>query len=68
LGFAPESGLGHFGVKLPENPPENLKNQDGEQKKKGLQLVPRMKIWAEDRKFSEKTYGHPMEQTFFKIF
>jgi hypothetical protein len=49
-----------LGQKLPENPPENLKNQDGEQKKK----VFSWKIWAEDRKFSEKSNGHPMEQTF----
>jgi hypothetical protein len=34
-----------------------------ESKKKGLQFVPRLKIWAEDRKFSEKSNGHAMEQT-----
>jgi hypothetical protein len=39
-----------FGQKLPGNPPENVKNQDGEQKKRSSCL----KIWAEDRKFSEK--------------
>jgi hypothetical protein len=33
-------------------------------KKKGLQFVPGLKIWAEDRKFSKKSNGHPMEQTF----
>jgi len=52
-----------LGQKLPGNSPENLKNQDGEQNN-GLQLVPRLKIWAEDRKFSEKSNGHPMEETF----
>jgi hypothetical protein len=31
--------------------------------KKGLQLIPRLKIWAEGRKFSESN-GYPMEQTF----
>jgi hypothetical protein len=52
-----------LGQKLPGNLPENLKNQNGEQKK-GLQLVPRLKSWAEDRKFPEKSNGYPMEQTF----
>jgi hypothetical protein len=27
-------------------------------------LVHRLKIWAEDRKFSEKSNGHSMEQRF----
>jgi hypothetical protein len=58
--FGPFSPI--FGQKLPGNPPENLKNQDGEQKKK--KRSSRLKIWAEDRKFSEKSNGHPMEQTF----
>ncbi len=54
----------HFGAKVTGKSSWKPEKPRWRAKKKGLQLVTRLKIWAEDRKFSEKSDGHPMEQTF----